>query len=97
LTLRRLTAREYTIENDDANKKPSGTVTPGINFKRTATATATTDHSECEGSAAIPILGQLTTTGYAAFQSALAAKLGSDWTSTVIPSNYTIAGWNTTS
>jgi sphingomyelin phosphodiesterase len=71
-------------------------VSIGINFKRDASATSL-EHNDCEGSAAIPIFGQLTTTGYSALQSALVAKLGEDWLSTSVPSNYTVAGWNTTS
>lgn len=69
----------------------------GINFKRDGTPSTVSDHSDCEGSAALPILGQLTTTGLAALQSALVARFGEDWLSTSIPSNYTVAGWNTTS
>lgn len=72
-----------------------GTVSIGINFKRDTTTESA--HSDCEGSAAIPILAQLTTAGYDALRSALVAKLGEDWLTTVIPSNYTVAGWNTTS
>lgn len=75
----------------------SATVSPGINFKRDSTATATTDHSECEGSAIIPIMTSFTSSGMAALQSALVAKLGDAWLDTVIPVNYTVVGWNSTS
>jgi sphingomyelin phosphodiesterase len=75
----------------------SGTVSAGINFKRDTITTTTTDHSECEGSAIIPIMTSFTSTGIAAFQSALVAKLGDAWLETEIPSNYTVAGWNSAS
>ncbi|KUJ07393.1 calcineurin-like phosphoesterase [Mollisia scopiformis] len=75
-----------------------GTVTAGINFKHKhkRDTTTTTDHSECEGSAIIPIMTSFTSTGMAAFQSALTETMGESWLSTTIPSNYTVAGWNST-
>lgn len=75
--------------------KCSGTVSVGINFKRDASTTANA-HSECEGSAIIPIMTSFTGTGIAAFQSALVITMGESFLSTLIPSNYTVAGWNST-
>lgn len=75
--------------------KCSGTVSPGINFKRDAAATASA-HSECEGSAVIPIMTSFTGTGIAAFQSALVQTMGESFLNTSIPGNYTVAGWNST-
>ncbi|CZR64135.1 related to acid sphingomyelinase [Phialocephala subalpina] len=72
-----------------------GTVSAGINFKRDAAATAQS-HSECEGSAIIPIMTSFTGTGIAAFQSALVQTMGESFLNTAIPSNYTVAGWNST-
>jgi len=70
-----------------------GTVSPGINFKRDLN-TKSSAHSECEGSAAIPILGAITGDGLTLFQSALIAKMGEDFFNTTVPSNYTVAGWS---
>lgn len=70
-----------------------GTISPGINFKRNS-ATMSSTHSECEGSAAIAILGAITSNGLAAFQSALVDNQGEDFLNTTIPSNYTVDGWH---
>ena len=70
-----------------------GTVSAGINFKRDDTTTAST-HSECEGSAAIPILASFPGNGLATFKSALIAKMGEDFLDTTVPNNYTVAGWS---
>ena len=70
-----------------------GTVSPGINFKRDSTTTSSV-HSECEGSAAIPILGAITNGGLTSFQSALVAKMGEDFLNITVPANYTVAGWS---
>lgn len=76
-----------------------GTVSPGIHFKRDSSdvSTAHSSHSDCEGSAIIPILGGLTAGGVTSFTNALAKTLGSAWLDTVVPANYTTAGWNITS
>ena len=71
----------------------SGTVSAGINFKRDTNSTATLDHSECEGSAAIPIFSAFMGSGVAAFQSALVEAMGEAWLNTTVPSNYTVVGW----
>jgi sphingomyelin phosphodiesterase len=70
-----------------------GTISAGINFKRDSTATSSA-HSECEGSAAIPILSSFSGSGMTAFQNALVAKMGEDFLNTTIPSNYTVSGWS---
>jgi sphingomyelin phosphodiesterase len=74
----------------------SGTVSPGINFKRD-TSGSSSAHSDCEGSAIIPILGAFTADGVTGFTNALVEKLGSAWLDTVVPANYTAVGWNVTS
>lgn len=71
-----------------------GTVSIGINFKEKRTdAAGVHEHSECEGSAAIPIFSAFTGEGVAAFQSALIETMGESFLNTTIPSNYTVAGW----
>ena len=70
-----------------------GTVSPGINFKRDST-TASSAHSECEGSAAIPILGAITNDGITTLQNALVAKLGEAFLNMTVPDNYTVDGWS---
>jgi sphingomyelin phosphodiesterase len=74
----------------------SGTVSPGINFKRYDSSSIEDVHSECEGSAIIPILGSFSGSGFATFQDALIARLGEAWLNTTVPENYTVAGWNGT-
>jgi hypothetical protein len=74
----------------------SGTISPGINFKRDDSSSTEDSHSECEGSAIIPILGSLSGDGLPGFQAALVAKLGEGWLNTTVPENYTIVGWNST-
>jgi sphingomyelin phosphodiesterase len=74
----------------------SGTVSPGINFKRDGSSSSEDAHSECEASAIIPILGSFSGNGFATFQNALIAKLGEGWLNTAVPENYTVVGWNGT-
>jgi sphingomyelin phosphodiesterase len=74
----------------------SGTVSPGINFKRDDSSNLEDVHSECEASAIIPILGSFSGDGFGTFQDALIAKLGEAWLNTTVPENYTVAGWNGT-
>ncbi|PMD54294.1 sphingomyelin phosphodiesterase [Hyaloscypha bicolor E] len=76
-----------------------GTVSPGINFKRDTSNPSSTEstHSDCEGSAILPILGAFTASGITGLTDALVKKMGSDWLDTVIPANYTAVGWNVTS
>jgi sphingomyelin phosphodiesterase len=72
-----------------------GTVTAGINFKRdTNTTSSSSAHSECEGSAAIPILAGIANNGTTALQNALVAKLGEAFLNMTVPDNYTIDGWS---
>jgi sphingomyelin phosphodiesterase len=77
----------------------SGTVSPGINFKRDTSNSSSIEstHSDCEGSAIISILGAFTASGATGLTNALVEKMGSAWLDTVIPANYTAAGWNVTS
>ena len=70
-----------------------GVVTKGINFKRDSTA-ASSAHSECEGSAAIPILEAITNDGLATLRSALVSVMGESFLNTEVPSNYTVPGWS---
>jgi len=75
-------------------------VKAGINFKSKrgldeGAAPDGHDHSKCEGSAAVPIIGSFAT-NFAAFQSSLLKQLGEDWLETAVPDNFTIAGWNVT-
>jgi sphingomyelin phosphodiesterase len=75
----------------------SGTVSPGINFKRDDSNSIEDVHSECEGPAIIPILRSFSGDGFATFHYALIAKLGEAWLNTTVPENYTVAGWDGTS
>ncbi|RDW63867.1 sphingomyelin phosphodiesterase [Coleophoma crateriformis] len=76
-----------------------GTVSVGINFKkRTVDAETISDsthsaHGDCEGSAIIPILGALTSSGLADLQASLANILGADFMNTTVPDNYTVSGF----
>lgn len=54
-------------------------------------------HTDCEGSAILPILGAFTASGVTGLTNALVDKLGSDWLDTEVPANYTADGWNATS
>ncbi|PMD25630.1 sphingomyelin phosphodiesterase [Hyaloscypha hepaticicola] len=76
-----------------------GTVSPGINFKRddSNTTSLKSTHTDCEGSAILPILGAFTASGVTGLTNALVDKLGSDWLDTEVPANYTAVGWNATS
>lgn len=69
----------------------SATVSPGINFKRDTEKIAGYNHSDCEGSVAIPIFSSIT------FQNALVATLGKAFMNTTVPDNYTIPDWNSIS
>ncbi|KAH8776915.1 Metallo-dependent phosphatase-like protein, partial [Hyaloscypha finlandica] len=64
-----------------------GTVSPGIHFKRDTSNSSSTEstHSDCEGSAIIPILGAFTASGITGLTDALVNKMGSDWLDTVVP------------
>jgi len=77
----------------------SATVSPGINFKRDTSNSSSVEstHSDCEGSAIVPILGAFTANGVTGLSDAIVAKMGSAWLDTVVPANYTAVGWNVTS
>ena len=77
----------------------SGTVSPGINFKRDDSnpTSLKSTHSDCEGSAILPILGAFTASGVTGLTNALVDKLGSDLLDAEVPASYTAAGWNATS
>jgi len=74
-------------------------VSPGINFKRDDSnpTSLKSTHSDCEGSAILPILGAFTASGVTGLTNALVDRLGSDLLDTEVPANYTAAGWNATS
>ena len=71
-------------------------VSAGINFKRDGESSTSHAHSECEGSAIIPIMSAFAGDGFPSFQSALVAQLGEGFLNTTIPDNYTAPGWNGT-
>jgi sphingomyelin phosphodiesterase len=77
-----------------------GVVSPGINFKhkhkRDETASNSTVHGDCEGSAIAPILSSYTGDGFGAFRDSLVAKLGELLANVTVPDNYTVAGWSAT-
>lgn len=66
-----------------------------MNFKRDEATSVDNGHSDCEGSAIIPIFDSFTESGFSAFKTALIARLGSTMDDSV-PTNYTVAGWNST-
>jgi sphingomyelin phosphodiesterase len=66
-----------------------GTVTPGVNFKRdTSVVTTTVQTGECDGSAIIPIMNVIGSSGIDSIEAALVAVLGEDWLNTEVNGTY---------
>jgi sphingomyelin phosphodiesterase len=77
-----------------ANVDSSGTVSPGVNFKRDISSGAVSA-GECEGSEAIPVLSAITTAGAGlqVLENVMMSVLGKGIMNTPIPSNYTVSGF----
>ena len=66
--------------------RSSGTVTPGINFKRDTTSTSTVTEDACGHSKIIPVLSSISTGGLDRFKSVLVGVMGESWLSTTVGS-----------
>ena len=62
----------------------SGTVTPGINFKRDITSMPEANGDTCDHSKVVPVLSSVSTNGLDQLRSALVTVMGESWLNTTV-------------